>query len=227
MNIVYAIIFLGLTAGIYFGTKKIYQIYPSPFTLPIFLSSIILVIFLLTSDISYHFYMVGGKWIDLFLGPVVVSLALPLYRQLPLIKKYTTSIFIGIMAGSIVGVVSGIIFAKVLDFDRLIIETVAAKSVTTPVALSITNTAGGNLSLAAVFVMFAGISGAMFGPWVIRICKIEHPVAKGLGIGTAAHAIGTAKALELGELEGAISALSMTISAVLVSFLVPTFLYFL
>lgn len=226
MNFLLAILFIGLTVFIFYFTKKLYQRYPNPFTLPIFLSTVILVIFLLITDIPYPTYMLGGKWIDLFLGPVVVALALPLYRQLPLIKKYAASIFIGIMGGSIVGVGTGILFAKFLDFDRVIIETVAAKSVTTPVALSITETAGGNLSLAAVFVMIAGISGAMFGPWVVKVCKIKHPVARGLGIGTASHAIGTAKALELGELEGAVSALSMTISAVVVSFLVPVFLYF-
>lgn len=226
MNILLGICFIGLTVFIFYFTKKLYQSYSSPFTLPIFLSTIILVIFLLAADIPYETYMLGGKWIDFFLEPVVVALALPLYRQLPLIKKYAASIFLGIMAGSVVGVGTGILFAKVLHFDRLLIETVAAKSVTTPVALSITETAGGNLSLAAVFVMIAGISGAMFGPWVVKICKIEHPVAKGLGIGTASHAIGTAKALELGELEGAVSALSMTISAVIVSFLVPVFLNF-
>ncbi len=79
-------------------------------------------------------------------------------------------------------------------------------------------------TFAAVFVMIAGISGAMFGPSIVQLCRIEHPVARGIGIGTASHAIGTAKALELGQLEGAVSALSMTISAVIVSFLVPFFL---
>ncbi|GAE95122.1 LrgA-associated membrane protein LrgB [Gracilibacillus boraciitolerans JCM 21714] len=112
-----------------------------------------------------------------------------------------------------------------LGFDQWLIHSVAAKSVTTPVALGITESAGGNSSIAAVFVMIAGISGAMFGPFILQLCRIKHPVARGLGIGTASHAIGTAKALESGQLEGgAVSALAMTISAVIVSFLVPIFL---
>ncbi|SFM45322.1 TIGR00659 family protein [Gracilibacillus orientalis] len=218
------IIFLTISIVVYAITKKIYRKYPNPFTLPIFLTSGILIIGLGVSDISYQSYMLGGQWIDLFLGPIVVALALPLYRQLDLIKKYAQTIFIGIFAGSIIGIITGIIGAKILGFEDWIIQSVAAKSVTTPVALSITDTAGGNLSFAAVFVMIAGISGAMFGPLILRLLRIKHPVSRGLGIGTASHAIGTSKALELGDLDGAVSALSMTISAVVVSFLVPLFL---
>lgn len=218
------VIFLGITIAVYVGTKKLYGKYPSPFTLPIFLTSGFFIIFLSFSDIPYQLYMLGGQWIDLFLGPIVVALALPLYRQLDLIKKYARTIFVGVFAGSIVGVITGIAGAKWLGFEDEIIKSVAAKSVTTPVALSITDTAGGNLSLAAVFVMIAGISGAMFGPLVLKLFRIQHPVARGIGIGTASHAIGTSKALELGEQDGAVSALAMTISAVVVSFLVPLFL---
>ncbi len=223
-NFILGMMFLLLTITIFYGSKKLYRMMPNPFTLPIFVTSCLLIILLFAGDIPYQTYMLGGQWIDLFLGPIVVSLALPLYRQLDLIKKYARTIFIGIFAGSVVGVITGILGARFLGFDEWLIQSVAAKSVTTPVALSITETAGGNLSFAAVFVMIAGISGAMFGPSIVRMCGIKHPVARGIGIGTASHAIGTAKALELGQLEGAVSALSMTISAVIVSFLVPLFL---
>ncbi|WP_066185831.1 LrgB family protein [Gracilibacillus timonensis] len=222
-------VFIGLTAIIttiilYQVTKKIYYLKPSPFTLPIFLSTVIIVLCLLISDIPYHTYMMGAQWIDLFLGPIVVSLAIPLYRQLGLIKKFALPIIVGIFAGSLMGVITGTVGSLLLGFDRWLIQSVAAKSVTAPIAISITETVGGNISLVAVFVMVAGISGAMFGPSILRLCRITHPVAKGLSIGTASHAIGTAKALELGELEGAVSALSMIISAVMVSFLVPVIL---
>ncbi|WP_163539977.1 LrgB family protein [Gracilibacillus sp. YIM 98692] len=220
-------LFLVITIFIFYGSKRLYQRFPNPFTLPIFMSTFSIVIFLLIFDIPYQTYMQGGKWIDLFLGPIVVSLAVPLYRQRMLIKKYVKAITVGILSGSTVGIVSGIAMAKGFGFQQEIIRTIAAKSVTTPVALGVTDTVGGNLSLAAVFVMIAGISGAMIGPGVVKLFRISHPVARGLGIGTASHAIGTAKALELGELEGAVSALSMTISAVVVSLLVPFFIYIL
>ncbi|GAB2534424.1 LrgB family protein [Gracilibacillus alcaliphilus] len=210
-----------ITILLYVITKLIYMKKPNPFLLPIFLSTACLVLLLVITDTSYQTYMIGGQWIDFFLGPIVVSLAIPLYRQLSLIKKYLWPIGAGIFAGSITGILSGILGVKLFHFEDWLIQTVAAKSVTAPIAISITETAGGNISLVAVFVMTAGISGAMFGPLVLKACRIRHPAAKGLGIGTASHAIGTAKALEIGELEGAVSALSMTITAIVVSFLVP------
>lgn len=219
------IIAIAATFFLYQLAKKMYRKKPSPFTLPIFLSTASIVIFLLLTGIPYETYMVGGQWIDLFLGPIVVSLAVPLYREIHLIKKYAGAISIGIFAGSLTGVFTGIAGAKLLGFETWLVQSVAAKSVTTPIAISITETVGGNVSLAAVFVMIAGVTGAMFGPVILKICRIQHPVAKGLSIGTASHAIGTAKALENNELEGAVSALSMTISAVAVSLLVPIFLF--
>ncbi|GIO24355.1 LrgB family protein [Oceanobacillus sp. J11TS1] len=221
------IAFIG-TFIIYQISKRMYQKKPIPFTLPIFLSTAVIVIFLLFTGIPYKTYMIGGQWIDIFLGPIVVSLAIPLYREIHLIKKYAGAISIGIFAGSLTGVFTGIAGAKLFRFESLVIQSIAAKSVTTPIAISITEAVGGgSASLVAVFVMIAGISGGMFGPVILKICRIQHPVAKGLSIGTASHAIGTAKALENSELEGAVSALSMTISAVVVSFLVPVFLAFM
>ncbi|GGP14833.1 LrgB family protein [Oceanobacillus neutriphilus] len=209
---------------LYQFSKKMYSVKPSPFTMPIFLSTATIVIFLILTGIPYETFMIGGQWIDIFLGPIVVSLAVPLYREIHLIKKYAGAISIGIFAGSLTGVFTGIAGAKLLGFEGWLIQSVAAKSVTAPIAISITDTAGGNVSLAAVFVMIAGVSGAMFGPVILKICRIQHPIAKGLSFGTASHAIGTAKALENSKIEGAISVLSMTISAVIVSFLVPVFL---
>ncbi|MFC4401506.1 LrgB family protein [Gracilibacillus xinjiangensis] len=216
--------FLSATVILYYLSKTFYRFIATPFTLPIIVTSLLIVLFLIITGIPYSAYMNGGQWIDHFLGPLVVSLALPLYRQRHLIKKYSYIIFIGIWFGSFVGVLSGVLLSYTLDFDQSIIAAIAPKSVTTPVALSVADTVGGNLSLAAIFVMIAGIGGAMFGPLMWKVGRIRHPVARGLGIGTASHAIGTAKALEDSELTGAVSALSMTISAVIVSLIVPLIL---
>ncbi|WP_080875378.1 LrgB family protein [Oceanobacillus timonensis] len=224
--------FIGITmiAGtlfLYHFSKKLHSRKPNPFTMPIFLCTASIVLFLFLTGIPYETYMIGGQWIDLLLGPIVVSLAVPLYREIHLIKKYAGAISIGIFAGSLTGVITGTLGAKLFGFEHWLIQSVAAKSVTTPIAISITDTVGGNVSLAAVFVMIAGVSGGMFGPVILKVCRIHHPIAKGLSIGTASHAIGTAKALENGRIEGAISVLSMTISAVVVSFLVPFLLTFM
>ncbi|MFD1067097.1 LrgB family protein [Oceanobacillus locisalsi] len=221
------IIAIAATIFLYYFSKKLHSRKPNPFTMPIFLCTASIVLFLFLTGIPYETYMVGGQWIDLLLGPIVVSLAVPLYREIYLIKKYAGAISIGIFAGSLTGVITGIAGAKLFGFEDWLIQSVAAKSVTTPIAISITDTVGGNMSMAAVFVMIAGVSGGMFGPVILKLCRIHHPIAKGLSIGTASHAIGTAKALENGRIEGAISVLSMTISAVVVSFLVPFFLTFM
>ncbi|WP_152656157.1 LrgB family protein [Oceanobacillus sp. CFH 90083] len=223
-NVITGIIAVAATFLLYRGSKRIYMYKPSSFTLPIFLSTSSIVILMLLTGISYETYMIGGRWLDFFLGPIVVSLAVPLYREIKLIKKYAGAITIGIFAGSLTGVITGIAGAKLFGFERWVSETIASKSVTAPIAIRITETAGGNISLTAVFVTIAGISGAMFGPVILKMCRIHHPVAKGLSIGTASHAIGTAKVLENSQMEGAVSALSMTVSAVIVSFLAPIFL---
>ncbi|ENH95765.1 LrgB family protein [Gracilibacillus halophilus YIM-C55.5] len=220
-----AMIFISITVGLFYGSKIVYRRFPSPMTLPIFLTSFTLILLLLSFDISYQTYMIGGKWIDQLLGPVVVALALPLYRQIHVIKKDWKPISIGIFIGGTIGILTGCLLTQFAGFSEEIIRSIAAKSVTTPVAISITESSGGNVSLAAVFVMIAGVSGAMFGPTIVRMSRLKHPIAKGLGLGAASHAIGTAKALELGEQEGAVSALSMTISAVIVSFFVPLYIY--
>lgn len=226
-RLILGILFIILTVLIFYLSKKLYHIIPTPFTLPIFITSLFFVLLLIIFDIPYQTYMIGGQWLDHFLGPLVVALALPLYRQRHLVKKYATTIFIGVAIGSIIGVTSGIVFAKWFSFEEVIIQSIAPKSVTTPVALSIADSVGGNMTIAAIGVMIAGIGGAMFAPLMLRIFRIDHPVARGLGIGTASHAIGTAKALELGELDGAISALAMTITAITVSIIAPFLLQWL
>jgi predicted murein hydrolase (TIGR00659 family) len=226
-DIMIGAVFLILTIILYILSKKLYSMFPNPFTLPIVTVSVLLVVLLFYTPISYDTYMIGGQWINFFLGPLVVALALPLYRQRALIKKYAKVIIIGISFGSIVGILSGVVLTILLRFDTTIIHTMASKSVTTPVALSITKAVDGNISLAAVFVMIAGLAGAMLGPILLKLAKVTHPVAQGIGIGTASHAIGTAKVLEKSELAGAVSALSMTITAIIVSILAPAILHVL
>ncbi|RCW62845.1 LrgB family protein [Saliterribacillus persicus] len=213
--------FLSATVFIFFLTKWIYARFPSPFSLPIFLSTIAIVGFLSISNISYDTYMIGGQWINQLLGPVVVALALPLYRQRKLLLKYMKPIIIGTFMGSAIGILSGFSLVKLFDFNKDIALSVSAKSVTTPVALSITEQLEGIISLAAVFVMIAGIGGAVMGPSLLRLVNLHHPVVRGIGIGTASHAIGTARIMDDSELAGAVSAVSMTISALFVAILAP------
>lgn len=205
----------------YLIAKWVYTRVYTPLLLPVFVATVLIVIFLLSFNISYDTYMIGGEWINKFLGPAVVALAYPLYQHRDILKRLAIPIISGTFIGAIVGIISGVLLAKVVGFDEELIYSLLPKSVTTPVAMDISNSLGGIASLAAVFVMIAGIAGAMFGKVIFKLFRIHHSVGHGVGFGSSSHAIGTAKALESSELEGSISTVAMILSAVFVSLITP------
>jgi predicted murein hydrolase (TIGR00659 family) len=221
MNSIIGVIYIVLTIFVYFLANKLYAKYKFPLLVPITTSTIAIILILLLFHISYNNYMHGGKWINMLLGPAVVSFAYPLYEHRKTLSKYFTSIFVSVLFGTIFGLVSGILLSEWLGINKSLILSLAAKSVTTPIAMSITSIIGGIPSLTVVYVMIAGISGAVFGPYLLSIMKIKHPVAIGIGYGTASHGVGTAKATEYGELEKAISSIAMTLSSILASIFYP------
>jgi predicted murein hydrolase (TIGR00659 family) len=205
---------------------KFYNRFTYPLLVPVFTSSLLVVGLLLVTNTSYITYMGGAKWIDELLGPAVVALAIPLYDHREIVKRNAPIIFFSVIVGAIVGMVSGIILGMVSQINKELIFSIAPKSVTSPIAMEISEIVGGEPALAAVYVMVAGISGAMFGPYLMKVCNIKHSISRGIGFGTASHGIGTARALEIGDVEGALSSISMTLSAVFTSFLCPIVLSF-
>src|SRR5699024_1963059 len=155
------------------------------------------------------------------LGPAVVALAFPLYRQRELLKKMLLPILGGTLVGGLVGVSTGILLAKWAGFSDIIISSLGPKSVTTPVAMAIADSTGGNTPLTAVFVMMAGIGGAIMSTFILKCFRIYHYVGRGVGMGCASHAIGTASAMESSRLVGSVSTVSMVISAIFVSIITP------
>lgn len=205
------------TILIYLGARKLARLYPSPFTLPVLTATIVIIPLLFIFHIPYETYEVGAKWINKLLGPAVVALAYPLYKQWEMLKNNIVPIVVGVFTGAVVGVASGLILAKVTNIDDYIIYSLTPKSVTTPVAMDIASSIGGVPALAAVFVMFAGIGGAVISPLVFKWTRIDHYFGKGLGIGCASHAIGIAMAMENSEREGAVGTVAMGLSAIVVS----------
>lgn len=226
MNILLSIIVILVTILIYILMKRVYEQYRFPLLVPTATTTLILVVLLLFCHIDYKQYMVGGKWIGELLGPAVVALAYPLFRNKHILKKYGFSLSLGIVGGALVGIFSGIYLSVLLHIDSTFIKALAPKSVTSPVAMDVAMITKSSPSLAAVYVMIAGISGAVFGNILLKYCHVNHFVGIGAAFGTGAHGIGTAKALELGEEEGAISSVAMTLSAVVTVLLCPAAISF-
>jgi len=205
----------------YLFAKWLYKRIYTPLLIPVAGATFLIIICLVIFNISYETYMIGGEWIHAFLGPAVVALAYPLYQNRRILKQLIVPLIGGTLVGSIVGISSGIYLSKLIGFSEEIIYSLTPKSVTTPVAMEISNSLGGIESLAVVFVMIAGITGAMISTYVFQRFQFTHFVGKGVGLGSASHAIGTAKALESGQLEGSVSTVAMILSAVFVSIIAP------
>lgn len=218
---------IGGTIVIYIGAKAFHRVFQHPFTLPVLTATTIIISLLFIFNIPYETYYVGAQWIDRLLGPAVVALAYPLYKQWDTLKKYMASITVGVVVGAFIGICSGVLLAKWANFEDFIIFSITPKSVTTPIAMAIADEIGGVPSLAAVFVMIAGIGGGVMGQAVLKWCHVHHFLGKGVGMGCASHAIGTSVAMANDELEGAISTVAMSLSAIVVSIITQPLIWLL
>ncbi|MBK1809048.1 LrgB family protein [Clostridium sp. YIM B02505] len=191
---------------------------------PLLIAIALVIGFLLIFKIDFKTYNQGGQFINMFLGPATVILAVPLYKQIKLLKAYGLPIFIGIFVGSAIGIVSIILLSYAFKLDPVIIKSLAPKAVTTPIGMEISNELHGIVPITVVAIVITGIIGAMIGPLICKIFGIKHKVAVGVSLGTASHAVGTSKALEIGETEGAMSSLSIGLAGLMTVFLAP-FIY--
>lgn len=224
-SIIIPILMVAATIIAYIVATKIHRKFGKPYTVPVLIATMIMVAGLMLLHIPYDSYMKGGNWINQLLGPAVVALAYPLYQHRGLLKNLLLPIAIGTGIGAAIGVASGIWMAKWAGFDTIIIESMAPKSVTTPVAMVLADAQGGIMSLAAVFVMIAGIGGAIFSTMICKFFRIRHEVGLGVGAGSASHAIGTARAMEISGRAGSVSTAAMSFSTVFVSILTPLFIW--
>lgn len=198
-----------------------------PFLHPLIISVTVIIIFLNTFDLEYDDFMKGGKFLSFLLGPSVVALGYALYEQVLHLKGNIISVSTAILVGSIVSILSVIAVAKFAGADDTLLITLAPKSVTIPIAINISEHTGGIPSLTVVSVVICGILGGVLGPYVLRIIGVESKIAKGLAMGAASHAIGTARAIEMGAIEGAISGLAIGLMGICTAILTPIFLQFL
>ena len=188
---------------------------------PLLVSLILIIGFLTITGIDIETYNKGGSIISFFLAPATVALAVPLFRQWELLKKHFIPIIVGISVGTLAGLVSTIILGKILGMDQLLISSLLPKSTTTPIAMEVSSLLGGNPSLTVIFVFATGIGGYIIGEKLLSLFGIKNSIAKGIALGTSAHALATAKAIDMGEVEGAMSSLAIGVAGLITVLLVP------
>ncbi|MFP7299104.1 LrgB family protein [Neobacillus niacini] len=216
-----------LTICLFFLAKKLYKKYPYPLFNPCLFVSFFIIMILLIFNIPYETYMIGGEWINNLLGSTVVTLAYPLYKYKKIIVKYIRIMLTSILIGVLVNFISLLIILNLFGYSKDIMFSFFPKSVTTPVAIQIAELTAGVPSLTVVAVMVTGFSGMILGPYIIKIFKFESDIAKGMALGNAAHAIGTARAFEYSLEIGSISSAGMILSAIISSVFIPLFILML
>lgn len=216
------LLFLTLTLAAYVLASRLHSKAGfNPILNPVLISIAIITLFLVGTKTSYDTYFSGAQFVHFLLGPATVSLAIPLYRQFERVRKSALAVTASLLAGSLTAAVSAVFLAWLLGAQQVSIISLAPKSVTTPVAMGITEKLGGLPSLTAVLVILTGIIGAMLGPALLDWLKIQDKSARGMAMGTASHGIGTARALQESELSGAFSGLAMGLNAIATAILLP------
>lgn len=186
----------------------------SPLANPLLIAIILVILFLKLSGVEYETYNASAKYLTYLLAPATVSLAIPMYERMQLLKENYAAILTGILSGVLASLVCVLTMALVFHLSQAEYVTLLPKSVTTAIGMDIAKELGGHSEIAAAVIIITGVLGNMAAEPICRIFAIRHPVAKGIALGTSAHAIGTAKAMEMGETEGAMSSLAIVVAGV-------------
>ncbi len=206
----------GYALGLYIKKK-----FKSMLFNPLLISIIFVILFLLFGEISYESYNSSAKYLSYLLTPATVCLAVPLYRRLSILKRYPVAILAGLLSGVLASILSVYLLSRLLAFDKELFVTLVPKSVTTAIGMSLAEEMGGNGSVAAAVIVVTGVFGNITADGILKLFRITHPVARGLAIGCSAHAVGTSRAIEMGETEGAMSSLAIAVCGLMTVILAP------
>jgi predicted murein hydrolase (TIGR00659 family) len=182
---------------------------------PLLISIVLIILFLKGFSIDYEVYNEGAKYLSYFLTPATVALAVPLYEQIEPLKKNWKAILAGIFSGALTSAVCVLVLSVLFGLDHRQYITLLPKSITTAIGMGLSEELGGIVTITVAVIVVTGIIGNMFAESICKLFRITDPVAKGIGIGSASHAMGTAKAMEIGEVEGAMSSLSIAVSGLI------------
>ncbi len=201
------------TLAVYGISKILYRVHSKVYLSPLLITPLVLVVALIWMKVPYESYHAGGQWLSDLLQPATVAFAVPLYKYYNVLKKHAVEILVSVLSGSIVAMFSSAALAKWMHLDMTLITSLIPRSVTTPIAMNVSEGLGGVPNITAVFVIITGLMGAMLGPMVMKAFHIDNEVARGVLFGTSAHGTGTSKAFELSSRTGTISSISMILAA--------------
>lgn len=182
---------------------------------PLLISIVLTIIMLVIADIDYDVYAQGADYLSWFLTPATVCLAIPLYEQWELLKHNVKAVMLGITAGVLASLTTVLVLSLIMHLSHEEYVTLLPKSITTAIGMGVSEELGGYVTITVAVIIVTGVLGNIFGELICKIFRITEPISKGIAFGSASHAIGTAKAMELGEVEGAMSSLSIAVSGIL------------
>ena len=182
---------------------------------PLLISIVLTIIMLVIADIDYDVYAQGADYLSWFLTPATVCLAIPLYEQWELLKHNVKAVMLGITAGVLASLTTVLVLSLIMHLSHEEYVTLLPKSITTAIGMGVSEELGGYVTITVAVIIVTGVIGNIFGELICKIFSITEPISKGIAFGSASHAIGTAKAMELGDVEGAMSSLSIAVSGIL------------
>lgn len=182
---------------------------------PLLISIVISIVVLVVGKIDYDTYYEGAQYLSWFLTPATVCLAIPLYEQWELLKKNYKAVLLGLLGGTLTSLTTVLVLSLLCGLDHEQYVTLLPKSITTAIGMGVSEALGGYVTITVAVIIVTGVLGNMFGQMICKIFKITEPISQGLAFGASSHAIGTAKAIEIGEVEGAMSSLAIAVSGIL------------
>lgn len=193
---------------------------------PLLISIVLVIAFLLIFDVNYDSYNQSAKYLSYLLTPATVSLAIPLYQQIELLKKNLGAILLGILSGVLTSLLSILVMSMIFHLSHEEYVTLLPKSITTAIGMGVCEELGGYVTISVAVIIVTGILGNMIGEFICKCFRIRNSISKGLALGTSSHAIGTARAMEMGQIEGAMSSLAIVVSGLMTVVLASIFVMF-
>ena len=219
----YDVFVLVLVVGIYLLSIKLHLKIRFPLLNPVLITILVLIGLLVILDVPYATFKKSSQMINFLLGPSVVALGYILHKQIHYLKGNVVSVLTSITVGAVVGIASILLVGKLFGADQTLIASLTPKSVTTPIAMALSESNGGIPALTAVVVVVAGVMGSIIAPPIMNWLGIKSPIAKGIALGASSHGVGTATAIQMGAIEGALSGLAIGIMGTITSLLLPLF----